>query len=383
MDLHAKRQHTPKWSLFCILIFSITLFSNSHTFKKADFDVNVNLTQTAATCANNGTITAVATGATNSPSLYLFRITNGPTANGQTYPFADQFDASSFTFADLYPGVYQVTVEDTGDASNPIFIGNITVVDETSIVDFTMTSTSPDCPGDNTGSITVSVSAGAGSYQYQIFDGPSGTTTAPLDSANTTYTFNNLPSGNYSIRVYDACGDFQTRNHTVSNALSSNVNLVSNGIDRISCTEAVYRVRVTGGSSGHTFEVVGGAPAGYTSSNTTGNFTLPVNQAPYTFSVTGDCGSSDTYTHNNPNAGASFSDTNETCSDFQLIINPNSWMAGPFTYTLTSTPVGYTGPLTNTSGVFDNMPYGTYDYTVTDSCGTAVSGSGTAIGVLN
>jgi len=91
------------------------------------FDVDATLTQVEATCANNGSITAVATGATSSPSLYVFKITNGPTANGQVYPFADQFDASTFTFNDLYPGVYQVTIEDAGDASNPVFVGNITV----------------------------------------------------------------------------------------------------------------------------------------------------------------------------------------------------------------------------------------------------------------
>ncbi|WP_396602795.1 LamG-like jellyroll fold domain-containing protein [Algibacter sp. R77976] len=376
------------------LVFSMSLTSptkNNENFKKTDklllekannivsyFDVNANLTQVEATCANNGSITAIASGATSSPSLYLFKITNGPTANGQTYPFADQFHESTFTFNDLYPGVYQVTIEDAGDSSNPVFVGNITVVDETEVLSFLMNSTSPNCPNENTGSITVNTSAGAGPYQYQIIDGPSGTTTTPIDNVSTTHVFSNLPSGNYRIRVFDACGDFQTRNHTVNNASSSSVNLVSNGINRISCTEAIYSVRVFGFSSGHTYEVVGGAPVGYSSSNTTGDFTLPINQAPYTFSVTGDCGSSDTYTHNNPSAGASFSDGNETCTDFQLQINPNSWMVGPFTYTLTSTPAGYTGPVTNTSGVFDNMPYGNYNYTVTDSCGTVVSGSGTA-----
>ena len=373
--------------LFFILIKSHVVFGvslNSDTIKKTDnvetyFDVNATLTQVAATCANNGSVTAVATGATSSPSLYLFKITNGPTANGQTYPFIDQFDESTFTFRDLYPGVYQVTIEDSGDANNPIFVGNITVVDNTEILNFSMTSTSPNCPSENTGSITVTTSSGAGPYQYQIIDGPSGTTTAPIDNASTTHVFNNLPSGNYRIRVFDACGDFQTRNHSVNASSSSTVFLFNERVNRISCTEAVYSVRASGASSSnYTFEVVGGAPAGYPSTNTTGSFTLPIDQAPYTISVSGSCGQSDTQNINNDTSNVVFGVSNKTCTDFDLRLNPNDWMVGPFTFTLTNAPSGYVGSLINTTGDFDDMPYGDYNYTVTDSCGTTVSGSGSA-----
>jgi hypothetical protein len=376
--------------LFALLVnyslaFSVTkdggIFSNTKgditkklSLETSYFDVNVTLTQVPATCANNGSITAVASGATSSPSLYVFRITDGPTANGQTYPFVDQFHESTFTFPDLYAGVYEVRVEDAGDASNPIFIGNITVVDETELLDFTTSSTAPNCPGESTGSISVNVTDGVGPYQYQIIDGPAGTTTLPISDASANYTFNNLPSGNYRIRVFDACGDFQTRNRRVNTSSSPSVNLRGNGVNRISCTEAVYSVDVFGSGS-YTYEVVGGAPSGYASSNTTGNFTLPIDQAPYTFSVTGACGETDTYTYNNPNNGVFFSVSDKDCSGFDLNLNPR-WMYGPYTYTLTNTPAGYTGPLTNTTGNFDDLPFGDYDYTVTDSCGTVFSGSG-------
>lgn len=342
---------------------------------KSFFDVNATLTQVTATCANNGSITAVASGATSSPSLFIFKITDGPTANGQTYPFVDQFHESTFTFIDLYPGVYEVTIEDSGDLSNPPFVGNITVIDETEVINFSMNSTPPNCPGESTGTLSVSVSDGVGPYQYQIFDGPAGTTTAPITISNANYTFNNLPSGNYRIRVFDVCGDFQTRNHTINSTSSSSINLLGAGITRTSCTEAVYRVRVFGISSGtYTYEVVGGAPLGYTSSNTTGDFTLPINQAPYTFSVTGSCGQTDTYTHNNPSSSVSFSASDKTCTDWDLTLNP-FWMVGPFNYVLNSSPAGYTGPLTSTTGFFENVAYGNYSYTVSDSCGNVVSGT--------
>ncbi|MFS4484390.1 LamG-like jellyroll fold domain-containing protein, partial [Hyunsoonleella sp. 2307UL5-6] len=341
------------------------------------FDVDATLSQTAATCANNGTITAVASGATSTPSLYLFKITNGPTANGQTYPFVDQFHESTFTFNDLYPGVYQVTIEDAGDSSNPIFVGNITVIDETQLLDFSMSSTRPTCPNESTGSITVNTSSGAGPYQYQIIDGPAGTTTAPIDNASTTHIFNNLPSGNYRVRVFDACGDFQTRNQMVNNANSSSVFLDDSDINRISCTEANYSVFISRFSSpsDYTYEVVGGAPAGYDSTNTTGVFTLPIDQAPYTISVTGTCGQTSSLTLNNPAPSFFIQVLSKSCTDWDLQLTANNWMVGPFTYTLTNTPVGYIGPTTNATGNFNNLPFGNYDFEVTDSCGSISTGS--------
>ena len=362
-------------------------FNNARAFSKnkinrisSSFDVTATLTQVEATCANNGSITAVASGATTVPSLYLFKITNGPTANGQTYPSPDLFHESTLTFNDLYPGVYQVTIEDTGDASNPVFIQNITVVDNTEVLSFSMSSTPPNCPNDNSGSITVSTSSGAGPYQYQIIDGPSGTATAPIDDASTTHVFNNLSSGNYRVRVFDACGDFQTRNHRVDTSTVPGVFLFDDDVNRISCTEAIYSVSASGPTgANYTYEVVGGAPVGYPSTNTIGSFTLPVDQAPYTISVVSDgCMGSDTRTVINPTSEVFFGVTDLACADFDLRLTPSDWMIGPFTFTLTNTPVGYVGPLTNTTGNFDNAPFGNYDYTVSGDCGVTISGSSLA-----
>ncbi|SFC93605.1 Por secretion system C-terminal sorting domain-containing protein [Algibacter pectinivorans] len=355
-------------------LFSFVSSSFSTTISNLElYNVNGSTSSSAATCSNNGTITVTATGSNINPSLYIFTITNGPTSNGQTYPFPNQFHESTFTFIDLYPGTYEVTVEDAGDPSNPSFTGSVTVLDETELLNFTTSSTAPSCPGESNGSISVNVLDGVGPYQYQIIDGPIGTTTVPISDSSANYTFNNLPSGDYRIRVFDVCGDFQTRNRRINTSSSPSVNLRGNGVNRISCTEAIYSVDVFGSGS-YTYEIVGGAPSGYASSNTTGNFTLPINQAPYTFSVTGNCGQTDTYTYNNPTNGVSFFVLDKGCAGFDLSLNPR-WMYGPYTYTLTNTPAGYTGPLTNTTGDFDDLPFGDYEYTVTDSCGSVFSGA--------
>ncbi|XMO87726.1 LamG-like jellyroll fold domain-containing protein [Algibacter sp. AS12] len=347
----------------------------------AYFDVGGVLTSVEATCSNNGSITATGSNGFGILKFYIFTITNGPTANGQTYPTTDAFDSSSFTFNDLYPGNYEITIEDANNSSNPPFIGTIEVEDQTEILNFSLSPTNPTCTSTSTGAINVNVATGIGPYQYQIYSGPSGTTTGLIDEASKAYTFNNLPAGNYSVRVYDACGDFQTRSYLLTDPTLSTLNLTTSGSptrELISCTEAIYKVGGTGGTGFGTymFEVVGGAPSGYASTNTTGQFTLPIDQAPYTFQVTDACGQTATYTHSNPSSYINWSSLERTCSDWSLQIRPN-WMLGPYVYTLTSTPAGYTGATSNSTGTFNNIPYGSYSYSVTDACGLTRSSSTT------
>ncbi|WP_366941136.1 LamG-like jellyroll fold domain-containing protein, partial [uncultured Algibacter sp.] len=370
--------------ILLLIIFIVSFVNEAFAINNPSYtiyNVNGNVSSLPATCSNNGSITVTASGGNVLPYLYIFTLTNGPTANGQVYPTADYFNSSTVSFADLYPGIYQVTIEDANDSSNPPYVQTIEVLDETESLDFSLTPENPDCPATNTGSIEVNVISGVGPYQYQILSGPAGTTTSLISDANKTYTFNNLPAGNYNIRVYDVCGDFQTRSYSLSDPTLSSLNLYSSGApskERISCTEAIYKVGGSGGTGYGTFtyEVVGGAPIGYSSSNTTGQFTLPINQAPYTFRVTDNCGQTATYTHTNPNSYVNWRLLQRNCTDWSLQINPN-WMVGPYVFTLTNTPAGYTGPLFNNTGIFNNIPYGSYSYSVTDSCGLTRNGSTT------
>jgi len=345
------------------------------------FDVGGSISAVPATCSNNGSINATASGGLGNPKVYIFTLTNGPTTNGQTYPTVDYFDSVGSTFDDLYPGTYEVTIEDANDSNNTPYIQTIAVLDETQNLNFSLTPTPPNCPSTSTGAFEVNISSGTGPYQYQIFTGPSGTTTGPIADVNQTYTFSNLPAGNYSIRVYDGCGDFQTRSFLLSDPTLRSLNLYSSGNpprERISCTDAIYKVGGSGGTGFGTYiyEVVGGAPLGYSSNNTDGQFTLPINMAPYTLRVTDACGQTANFTHSNPNSSLSWTSLQRNCSDWSLRINPK-WMVGPYVFTLTNTPVGYSGPVSNTTGIFNNIPYGSYSYSVTDSCGLIRNGSTT------
>jgi len=109
-------------------------------------NVGGSLIDVSATCENNGSITATASGGSGVPELYVFTLTNGPTSNGQSYPTVDHYDSSTFTFNDLYPGTYEVTIEDANDSNNPSYIQSITVDDNTENLDFSFTSQLPDCP---------------------------------------------------------------------------------------------------------------------------------------------------------------------------------------------------------------------------------------------
>ena len=350
---------------FLPFVFLLSTSTNIYSIEEKNlskaFNIGANVTAKPATCVNNGSITVIANGGSGSPTLYIFTLTDGPTSNGQTYPTSDQYDDLEFTFNDLYPGTYQVTVEDANDSGNSPYIQSITVIDNAENLNFSLLPEDPDCPNTSTGSLEVNVSSGVGPYQYQILTGPSGTTTGLIPSSDGNYTFNNLPEGEYYIRVYDICGDYQTRSYVLSDPSLPSLNLYSSGNptrERITCTEAIYKVGGAGGTGFGTFtyEVVGGAPSGYESTNNTGVFTLPIANAPYTFQVTDACGQTATYTHSNPSSYLQWSAVGRDCGGWSLQIQTN-WMVGPFTYTLLNVPATYSGPMSNNTGDF-YLPYG-------------------------
>src|SRR5690554_514124 len=149
------------------------------------------VTPTESTCPNNGTITINAT-SPNPPLLYS--IISGPvTQEEQTNP----------VFSSLPPGSYSIKVIDG--------IGNEVV--ETTTVEgnyqnpsFTALPTSPICIGENNGEIVVNIADGTGlaPYSYELLP------TSPVTRTQDNNLFENLPSGNYSVRVTDSCGSVQT-----------------------------------------------------------------------------------------------------------------------------------------------------------------------------
>lgn len=328
--------------------------------------VNVSTTIQNATCPNNGSITLNATGGAGSPTSYEFSITSGP--SGPNYPLTTVSE-SSVTFNSLSPGNYAYTVTDLNDGNASEVSGTAQVGGNYTNMDVSVASNRPSCPESSTATLSVTVhSGGYGSKEYEIISGPE------TRGRQTSSVFNNLEAGTYTVRVYDQCDNFQTREHTISPSLYQPVELGPAGVDHgvpTDCDNADYKVAATHGLAPFTYTLLN-PPSGYTgpTSQSSGEFNLPQSESDYNFQVTDACGRMDTYSLglNEPYIGKSYS--NEGCNSFDIQLIPQNFVPG-YTYEITQAPASYTGSTSNTTGSFTNLPNGNYVFRVTDACSTS------------
>jgi hypothetical protein len=124
---------------------------------------------------------------------------------------------TNFTSTDsitgLAAGVYSVTINDLNTLCS-ITKTNVVVSGSYSDPRFTLNTIDVSCDNGNNGSISVlSQEFGRGPFLYTIM-APS---SYGVGTTSTTGQFNNLPAGNYSIRLTDSCGGIQTRLAVINN----------------------------------------------------------------------------------------------------------------------------------------------------------------------
>ncbi len=273
------------------------------------------------TCDNGGaTITASATGGTPG---YEYQLEDdlGNVVTGYQ---------PSTTFNGVAAGDYIVRARDTNGCSDPIDTA-ITVVAPVTPV-FTLTPVA--CySGNNDGSIQVDVTAGNGDYQFSINSGPWLT---PTPSNLTTYTFENLGSGTYTIDVRDGYGCAPAQQ---SVTLEPQLTAIVDVTNISNCADGDITVTATGGDGSYAYAFVP------TTTDPTGLFG-PSNS----FTVTaGNEGTYDVYVRDN-SASTPFCEYMET-----VVVEP----AVPLTFTATPTdPICHDGfgsiEVDITSG---NIPY--------------------------
>ncbi len=155
---------------------------------------------TVSTCANNGSIIVNAS-SVNPPLVYS--IIAGPvTAPIQT----------NNIFNSLPAGTYTIKVGDF--ASNSLT--QTAIIPGTYLQpDFNPIIKRPFCAGDHNGRLIGNNIPGTGTapFTWQLI-APSPVTTPPQSSD----TFPNLPAGNYTVRLTDACGSFRTMVSTIQDA---------------------------------------------------------------------------------------------------------------------------------------------------------------------
>lgn len=235
-----------------------------------------------------------------------------------------------------------------------------------------------------TGQVPIKVEGGKPPYSISIMNAPSGytgTTTFTNIPAG-LYVIENLSAGNYEFRLRDDCTYSLPLSATVGEiepVFSSNVRQHA----RTCIKEGVVTFDVSNGLTPYTINITQ-APAGYIvpQSHTQpvdGTYSidsLPVGN--YTFEVKDDCGYTKTFTHTineiRPNAASkNIHQTIECDASGSFDIDIQNGVP-PYSITVTSAPATYPIPPTftqNQSGIFtlDNLPQGTYNIDIVDSCG--------------
>lgn len=176
-------------------MFFILLMIMPSQHAKAQVHVN-SISSVPSTCPNNGTITVNA--ASSSPPV-LYSIVSGPVIQqSQTSP----------VFNSLPAGNYTVKITDgTGDE----VFETVTIGGNYLNPAFTAVTTSPYCQGESNGELVLNMTNGTGlaPFSWELLS-PS-----PVTGIQSSSVFENLPAGNYSVRVTDACGSISTNAVTI------------------------------------------------------------------------------------------------------------------------------------------------------------------------
>jgi gliding motility-associated-like protein len=391
--LHRLKKRLPLFCVGCLFFLPFT-GSGQVTIDSAK--------TTISTCPNNGSITVYAR-STALPLVYS--IVAGPVTPGAQ---------TNNVFNSLPSGNYTVKVSD-GAANNTST--SVTIGGSYTPLDFMPQTTSPYCTGYSNGQIVGNLTPGTGNapFTWELIN-PSPITRAP----QATDTFNNLISGNYTVRVTDACSSYRTIVASVSDPGIGSLGFAAPfRIEMINCHDAIVSIAMQASlfrfPLTYTFETTSGTFT--TTSPTTidtadmhwngGYFNLQQLLPNFTYgnsvrlTVKNTCGYSVTspieYARNFTFCGTSNSQF-KNCS-YQTIVNFDinnpACVSGNQTYTAINAPVTYQFVNTATSLIVDSgtlagdpahgqyngisgaimkpVPNGNYIFTIKDACGNTYS----------
>ncbi|MBU3675819.1 MAG: hypothetical protein FGM54_01360, partial [Chitinophagaceae bacterium] len=299
--------------------------------------LNASLSASPVICngQSNGSILTTATGGTPN---YTYQLTPLGTTNG------------TGNFINLSAGNYTVTVTDSKGCTKT---SSIAVTQPTPLTWASTSFQNLSCFNNATGSITVALSGGVGTYQY---------TRQPGNSINTTGVYNGLASGTYTITGRDA-----------NNCSISTVMTINQPNDLVFTTNVLPPTCSPGSDATLSINANGGVPA----------YSYQLNGNPYGSNATFTNLSAGTYTLNvkdsnnciktsvvnivTPNAPIinSVNPTHVSCfggSNGAILVNASGG-TGTLSYLLQP------GPITNTTGTFNGLVANTYTIKVTDASG--------------
>jgi len=267
---------------------------------------------------------------------------------------------------DLTSGNYSVTIT---DSSGCIVTKSVNVNDVPLIGLISFPTVNPDCFMAN-GSATINITGGTSPY---LFSGSNGYSEV---SYSTSYTFNNLGSGNFIVSVTDAglC-NFTTNTSLISPQGFSVVNV---GVNNSTCNNSsgsLSPIILIGPNQPYVYTLT--YPDGSIMTNTTtSTFWQYTNLSSGTYSLSisgGTCLFTQSYSINNTVVYTlSATTTSTTCNrvNGSVLLEISQGGVAPYTFSITGKPPIQTS---FSSVTFNNLASDTYTVTVTDSNGCTQS----------
>lgn len=360
-------QRRLRLAVVLFVVFGMTGWAQVNPFTLA-------VTATDESCTANGTL-----------HFNVSNITPGATVIYTIYHLPNNVTPiavlSANTFTGLVAGNYRVVaVQSLGNASKTqveqATIANVIVPIQFSLI------TSPELCG-NDGRIEVYDEIGT-AVSYEIIAGP---VIRPLQTSN---AFENLPSGTYTVRVFDNCGEGVVA-MTDLNALPTVLTLGNATIHYVDCGQVTFSPTFYAQAGMIAFPVnlqvtidpANGPPLVYNFldiyEHPIINLTEDMFPISYGMTVTDRCG--DTYNQNNMTSALfpfviNALGTSQDCGRAILMID-HYGMIGQITVNFTQAPAGFNPLLFSPDfphgDFFSNntvsVPVGTYTVVVTDSCG--------------
>lgn len=278
--------------------------------------------------ANDGTATVLSSGGTG-----IIEYTLGAETN------------TTGTFNNLAAGNYEVMVLDESGCSQEV---DFEITEPSEVEVQIVDNTNVNCFGDNTGSLEISASGGAGNFEFN-----NGVET------NSTGIFNNLEAGNYVVSISDANNCQTTIQSTISQP-NELVAMISSQQD-VNCfgdNSGFISLETDGGNGDITFELNG-------NSNTTGEFT-DLDGGDYSIQITDEnnCETTVNFEILEPTqlniVGQNINQASCSGQEGTIQVSANGG-AGDYEFSV--------GNDTNSTGLFEGFSGGIYTVQVTDQSG--------------
>jgi hypothetical protein len=351
-----------KTKLYAFVFYCCIFCSPAFLAAQVIYDCNnlqFNFATLESRCTATGTITVTASGGSGN---YNYRV-EGP-ANT---PFT-----SSNSITGLPPGTYKIIVQDvnslcTREISGAVITG--TYQDPA----FTILKTDLTCINGNDGTISVSNQLyGREPFSFTII-APSA---SGVGTSNSNGQFNNLPPGDYFIQLRDSCGGIQTRQVTIYDFDWFAPNYT---VTRINCDSADVLITLSdnqGRTNTPPSTIFDGFTYGYVVSpgdtlwSNTRSFRIFLGtQRSVQLVVKDRCSVVKPYTWNDtsvrPTVAANVTISNRTCDFFRATVTGQQRLTNPEYCLYNNASVLLS---CNTTGVFDNIPYGSYCIEIRDNC---------------